>query len=408
MPEWRMSRIRLLLAAVVVAHLGIVYSIASSDRPIIWPLHNDTIHRAAKADFYAVYHAAVNVSRGLSPYDASPDGVTPYYYPFRYLPIVAHAARPLLQLSPPSAWFLWIVVIETLLFLLIFALKKPLGHSNKWVLTATLLLLSSPYFLELFIGQFTFAVVAACALAILLPHRGFFYGAVLLKVFPLVVLPAYLRQGQWKHIMTTLLVLAVATVPFAYSHPADLTIFFNTNFRPVGGLDSGNYGVLRLVHLLAVDLNFNSLLVHWDRAVAVARLLTFAACCWLVWTSRARQLVLGAAALLLAHFVTYQHVWEHHLSAVLVLGALLLTLPALSKRDELLLFTGLTLGALPTPFAFFDVAKDPAVWDPSIAWPRYSAYVLVLCKVIPTLIFFLWSVQRLYRPPIISAGRRRL
>jgi hypothetical protein len=317
----------------------------------------------------------------------------------------------LLQLSAPSAWLLWVLVLETLLFMLVLALKKPLGHSYKWLLAAALLLLSSPYFLELFIGQFTFAVVAASALAILLPNRGLFYGAVLLKVFPLVVLPAYLRQGSRKHVITTLVILAVATVPFFVSHPADLAIFFHTNFRPVGGLDSGNYGVLRLVHLLAVDWNCSWLLVHWDRAVAVARLLTFAACCWLVWTSRARHLALGAATLLLAHFVTYQHVWEHHSSAVLVLGALLLTLPALSKRDELWLFSGLTLGALPTPFVFFDVAKDPAIWDPSTGWPRYAAYVLVLCKAIPTLIFFLWGVQRLYRPPLMTrhaSGASRL
>jgi hypothetical protein len=128
----------------------------------------------------------------------------------------------------------------------------------------------------------------------------------------------------------------------------------------------------------------------------VARALTLAACCWLVWTSRTRQLALGAATLLLAHFVTYQHVWEHHLSGVLVLGALLLTLPGLSKRDDVVLFSGLILGALPTPFVFFDAVRDPTIWDPSISWPRYAIYVLVLSKAAPTLIFFLWSVRRLY------------
>lgn len=29
----------------------------------------------------------------------------------------------------------------------------------------------------------------------------------------------------------------------------------------------------------------------------------------------------GVCAMLLAHFLTYAHVWEHHMSAVLVLAA---------------------------------------------------------------------------------------
>jgi len=171
-PRTKVRLLRLLLAAATIAHITIVSSIVRSDRPIIWPLHNDAIHRAARGDFYALYHAAVKVSRGLSPYDDAPDGVTPYYYPFRYLPIVAHAARPLLQLTPHAAWLCWLVVLETLLLLLILTLKKHLGHSIRWLMVTSLLLVSSPYFLELFMGQFTFAVVASCALAILLPGRA--------------------------------------------------------------------------------------------------------------------------------------------------------------------------------------------------------------------------------------------
>ena len=61
-----------ILLLLITLHLGIVASVAFDERPVIWPLHNDTIHRAGRgADFYAVYHAAMNLqkSRGATARD---------------------------------------------------------------------------------------------------------------------------------------------------------------------------------------------------------------------------------------------------------------------------------------------------------------------------------------------------
>ncbi len=52
------------VVVLVALHLGIVASVAFDERPAIWPLHNDTIHRVGRgADFYAVYHAAMTFNR---------------------------------------------------------------------------------------------------------------------------------------------------------------------------------------------------------------------------------------------------------------------------------------------------------------------------------------------------------
>src|SRR5438105_106476 len=108
-------------------HAAIVLSIIDSPRPIIWRLHNDTVHRIGPAaDFYAVYHAGVNLRRGLSPFANNQDGVTPFYYPFRYLPGLGFAAEPLTWLSPRQAYLLWIAVLESLLAALVFALRPRL------------------------------------------------------------------------------------------------------------------------------------------------------------------------------------------------------------------------------------------------------------------------------------------
>jgi len=90
-----------ILLLLVMLHLGIVASVAFDERPLIWPLHNDTIHRAGRGvDFYAVYHAAMNLRLGRGPYSDRPDGVTPYWYPFRYLPVVAIMFQPFTRLPP--------------------------------------------------------------------------------------------------------------------------------------------------------------------------------------------------------------------------------------------------------------------------------------------------------------------
>jgi hypothetical protein len=87
--------------AVIAAHLAIVLSIARQpmrvsqapreERSLIWPLHHDTVHRAGPgSDFFAVFHAGVQLSRDTSPYVGKENPrVTPDYYAFRYLPIVA-------------------------------------------------------------------------------------------------------------------------------------------------------------------------------------------------------------------------------------------------------------------------------------------------------------------------------
>jgi hypothetical protein len=60
-------------------------------RSLIWGLHYDTVHRAGPgADFFALYHAGIMLEHGESPYASKEvPPVTPEFYPFRYLPIVA-------------------------------------------------------------------------------------------------------------------------------------------------------------------------------------------------------------------------------------------------------------------------------------------------------------------------------
>ena len=391
------ARAQVVLLLALALHAVVVLSIVDSPRPLIWPLHNDTIHRLGPAaDFYAVYHAGVNTRRGVSPYANNADGVTPPYYPFRYFPGLAFAAQAFTLASPPHTFVVWIGIVEALLAWLIVALRARMARKLEWALLASALLVSSPYFLELYMGQFTFAAVACCAIALLTDRPWLFAAGAVLKAFPVVALPAFLRRPLKRRVVIyTVAAVAAATVPFFLLRAPDFGRFVAVNLNPGGALDSGNCSSLMLLYLAATDLHVRLLVEHWSSTVAVMRVVVVAGCALLVVLKNPPPTV-GASALLLAHFATYQHIWEHSVSGVVVIGALLLALADPSPRDRWFLWACLVVCALPTPFAIFD-AKDPTIGNPATSWPRYGWYLIVLPKVVPTLGLFAWSVARITR-----------
>jgi hypothetical protein len=389
-----------LLAILVAAHLGIVSSIVWQDRPIIWPLHNDTIHREGRgADFYAIYHAALNVRHGLSPYANDTDSVTPYWYPFRYLPIVAIAAQPFTQLPPRTASLAWLVALEGILAVLMLTLWRRIPDRRVRVVAIGLLLINSPYFLELYMGQFTFAAVTLCCLGLLLPAgQGLFCASVLLKPFTIAALPALVRQRRyWSHVAWVTVCVILAVAPYFLRHPEQVRTFLLLNFGGSSGYHAGNYGFARLLQLLVDDAHLTMVRRYWNAWALALELVTLATMTLLVFHSRSRSVVPGVCALLLAHFLTYHHVWEHHMSGVCVLGALLLTTGDRSGARTLAVLLSLLSLALPTPFGLLDLAKDPTVFDPATQWPRLASYAVLLPKVVPTIVLFAIAVGDLGR-----------
>jgi hypothetical protein len=406
MPEVTRKRILTGVALIVLVsvHVSIAGSILLSPRPIIWPLHNDTIHRIGPgADFYAVYHGGVNIRRGVSPYESDYDGRTPFSYPYRYLPAVALGAQVLTLLPPRVAYFLWIGLLEALLGFLIFTLYKRVENKSLWLFLTALLLLNSPYFLEIYTGQSTFAAVTLTALAVMGSGGVVMYSlAVLLKVFPLVTLPALVKERRyWPQAMTAVALVLLTSVVYFSIYPRDLKAFLGANVASPFGHDSGNFGLLRLIDLVVFDLHVSPLIAHWNVLITVFSLLVLSAVTLIVWLSKSRDMVLGACALLLAHFVTYQHVWEHHMSGVVVIGCLLMTIKGEMRRWNPIVLTCLLLLALPTPYVLFDTARDSSIWDPAGSWPHYASYLVILPKVIPTLGLFVLCLTKLLQAGLV-------
>ncbi len=399
-------------------HLFIVWTIAkqpldvnsqpASQRSVVWPLYNDTIHRQGPgADFFAVYHAGQALQRGISLYADDPQSRIYYYFPFRYLPIVAQTLGSFfIQFSPIVAYRVWILILEAMLacFLGVFA-----RHTLGWLkyFGVCVLLLSTPYFLELHMGQFTFMTASLLAIGLLLYEgRGTgqermgwigaitYLAAVLLKIFPLITAPAFVRKKTfWLPLGLAVVFGLVVSVPYFVTHPGEFGLFYARNFVSIGGLDSGNFGFVYLAYLSAKFMKLSAVLDHWDIAAGLWRLCLLALTSLVVLFNKKNLVSVGAVAMILAHFLSYPEVWEHHISAVLVVGVLLLVVIYHEESSARVLIwltvASLVLLALPTPFALFDQMKDPKVWNPFVGAPLPVSFLLVLTKAFPTGLLYL-------------------
>lgn len=425
---------------VATVHLALVVDVArqplateagpDTHRALIWPLHNDTIHRIGPgADFFAVYHAGQALEAGLDPYQqAELVRRTPYWFPFRYLPTVGHTlGRAAIAFAPRTAYLLWLALTELVLWGLVVVIARRAAAAWQRNVGLGALLLSSPYLLELHMGQFTFVTVAAVTLALLLerappgglqgrprwwPRLGAalaYAGAVLLKLFPVVTAPALLRQRRyWPMLTLALTALGVALLHDFAGQPQQARTFWEVNFsQPVGGMDGGNVGLVYAGYLALQRLCPAWHAAHWSAALGLWRLLVLGASALVVLLARKHDVRVGVALLLLAHFVSYAHVWEHHVSGIIVLGVLLLLAspradaasagtsgPGPRRRwGTLAVAAALVLLALPTPFTYFDAERHPLVVDPSASWSLAARYAVVLSKALPTVVLFVVALR---------------
>jgi hypothetical protein len=260
---------------------------------------------------------------------------------------------------------------------------------------AAVLVLSSPYLLELHVGQFTFVACALLVTSLVLLERSSkrlcvggsaaLAGAALLKVFPLVACAALLRdrRGRLAVAIAGAAVLVTSVAYFAI-HPDDW--FLNVNFGATELTDfhGGNYGFLYFALLVTrsiagqpgVDGFLDA--ARWWQPVVIGLTAVI-----IVW--RRPTMLTGGIALTLAHMISYKHVWEHHASGAVVLGVFLVVrlLDAGGWR-RWAAFACVVVLALPTPFALID-AYNP-FHEPQ--WPLAWWFAIPACKALPT--FALW------------------
>jgi hypothetical protein len=351
------------------------------------PLFNDTMHRFGPGgDFFSLYAAGVKARAGESVYTIGGHVETvPYAYAFRYAPLVAYTLGAALSFLPAiAAYALWLIACELALLRNIRRTLEIAPDKRTGYVAAALWLLFTPYYLELFVGQFTFITASLVFWAYLdwqKPTRGaareaergkadgFWMAAVWLKMMPLLYLPIVLLRGRWKSALVALLVLAASSAVYFMRFPSDWTVFADTNAVDAPAGHAGNLGLMALLYHAAHEQKRPFLIAH-----AVVLTLAGLSLAWLTYRTweadksgsgeaEGRRLALYVACSAV-YLLAYKDVWEHHY--VLLLPPLVLL--ALRKANPWLWLPLFLLSALPGLFALYDLPGLGYNEDPQVYW----------------------------------------
>jgi hypothetical protein len=371
-----------ILGVAAAIHLGLLAG-WRWQQPLVPYFFDATVMSGRRGlDFYSIYQAGFNARRGVDIYEGDParvEVVVPYFTPYRYLPAVAYAVgAPLSLLEPLAAYKAWLVVVElTLLACVALTWRWRRHDPNLFARLAAMWLAFTPYYLELFMGQFSM-VQAALILGMLLlaetaEGRGrrlfgaLWVASLLWKINTVVWAPVMARLGRWRTVGAGALLAGLTTLPYFLifpAHAADLWAnnFGNTVTRP----ELGNLGFRQFVFAALGAAGAGPEAQAWaQRAVVVAVGATALVLtvrwqapweekqgnAWGVRSGSGGEHMAGVRELLAlwlaAYFLAAPQVWEHHYA--MLLPAIVV---AYGDRPSGLLAGLWLLLALPTPFGF--------------------------------------------------------
>lgn len=161
----RQRAARLALLAGALLHLLFLVSLPTGILNPLFVESNEGLKQAS--DFFGIYQAGANLVGGHSIYDSdnyrneAPRRV-PFFYFYRYLPPTACVFAPItLALPPWPAYWLWVVVCELILLLLIRStLRQTEWPQHRRLIVAALWLGFFPFYLEQVMGQFSIVMAA--------------------------------------------------------------------------------------------------------------------------------------------------------------------------------------------------------------------------------------------------------
>jgi hypothetical protein len=443
-------RSRLLLALAAVVHLGMLIG-WRWQTPLVPYFFDATVLSGARGlDFYSIYQAGYSARHGADVYEGDPAKVqiaVPYFTPYRYLPIVAYTVGAALSLfSPLTAYKIWVVVIELTLLLCVFITYRVLGKipSCPTARLAAMWLCFTPFYLELFMGQFSLVQAALIFGMLMLTAESaksvekkdsansavtfdsLWLASLLWKINTIIFAPVFLRLRRYHVLVVAALVVALTTIPYFLLFPAHLRDFVLNNFgSSVAGHELGNLGFRQLVFELLAAAGASPTLHRIAQLAVVALVLGIS----LIITFYPTRLSLRPFHLgfgiwdlgsttsnlppptstllslwLTAFFLISPQIWEHHYVMLLPV----LVVAYWQKPHWPVLIVWLLL-ALPTPFGFIGLQPVIAANHDLRAFPLEPAWKSILqhaSKAVPTVLLFLYlawlgvsSFSRDHRPP---------
>ncbi len=370
------------------------------------PLFYDSSHRFGQGcDFYSIYLAGEHARQGASIYAWSHlhPGV-PYAYPYRYLPFAAFTLGVLVSLVPAKiSYWTWIVICEAILVRNIQVTRKNAADpARAWIPTA-IWLVFTPYYLELFMGQFTFVVASLMLWAFdswqhnenrrfSLADAGWIL-SILLKPIPLLLAPIAILQRRYVALATgTAMIVATSWLYFA-RFPSDFSVLMSMNAHPFPDAHSGNMGLMALFGALCAPDNVPLFMVlkYATYLIVVAGVAyVYFMCLRNQSEAKSVTVIRLFAACSAAYLLCYVDVWEHHY--VILLPALALL--AATNDDWRIWLPAYAICALPTTFASYDIHHVAANFNPDLVWPRPLVYLQHVLKPLSAVWLFAGAVVK--------------
>jgi len=225
--------------------------------------------------------------------------------------------------------------------------------------------------------------------------------------------PVLLKMKKWKSVLGAIVVVGVLSIPYFLYVPGSISEF-TWNFTEGLSVETiaGNQGFAALIS--DVLLRFGG---HWVPTINqfsenIDAMNALVRPALLGWTA----IIFGTAVLMtirtsieystelflmwiLAYFLTYKHIWEHHYVMMLPVFVLLFWRCA-ARRNALqispkVFWTVFAVIALPTPFLLIDKAR--VLVDPEFYWTTAESLAFHTAKPLATLALFIALIVSLWK-----------
>ncbi len=395
---------RILLAAAILVHVAFLASLVDPGH-FLNPLFPEGMHNLEEgqgSDFYAFYQAGRYVLDGESIYTRpmeDPDRVVPYAYFYRYLPFVAYTIGIAVNaFEPRVAYWVWVVLIELVLLACVRATWRLTRDRNLFACLAAMWLMYTPFYMEQYMGQLTFAM-AAMTFAFALAHfRGrmlaadsWWWASVLIKHLTVLYVPILIRLKRYRTVVIAVLLLAVTTVPYLLLRPHGVGHFTHDNFSLNLDPFPGNMGavaffmVLKMRFFPAASEAFGHLgpirLSITRIGVALIMGVPVVISLWATFVRKPFDFLDSLALWTMVFFFVFREVWEYHYVLLLPLFVLLY-----ARTRARVLWVIYAIAAAPTLFVLYDVPGR----NPQASWTAFEHVLNHGFKLVALVWLFVW------------------
>ena len=389
----------LLLVAAIVIHVLMMGS-------LFWgyldPLFDNSNNQLQAIDFFSIYEAGNRALHNESVYFGSPDlsPVVPYAAFYRYLPMFAYTfAVPANALPPWPAYWAWVAFYELLLVANAYTTWR-ITESRKWgLIGASMWFVFTPFYLEQYMGQFSFLMATGLFWAGIAIARGreaiagpLWAISLVVKSNSAVLLPVFVRLNWWRSVAAGAALVGLNGFYFLL-RTKDIRFFYDANIKGlltdppgrIANFQPGTLGVIPFVRNSLMTLDSTASGVHPAiplSIIAVVACLSIAA----TFLPLKTDILVLFTIWLSTYFLVYG-AWEHHYVMYLPAVVLLVALRPSVRPWALLAFVFV---ALPTPYWLLNNVWNTRPLSESIlltqeAWPAWGVALHHAAKPVPVL-----------------------